>query len=72
MNHKEQNKEYIIITIARCDFPLTGIAAQLLSSLSETEMQTIAQRMAQRSLTQNFWEDFALIVSMALLERKTR
>jgi hypothetical protein len=72
MTSNEWNKDFEIASISRRDLETLGLSSQKVDLLTDTDMQHIAQEMANLYVDHAFWSDLRFIVRIVLAEKEAR
>src|SRR5579859_4225778 len=66
----EWGKDYEIICVSRGDLQTAGLSVQQVDSLTDADMQEIAQELMQLYVDRAFWDDLRFVVRLILAEKE--
>ena len=66
----DPTKDFEIASVSRRDLQSLGLSVQEVDSLSDADMEEIAQEMAHLYIDHAFWQDLKFVVRCFLAERK--
>jgi heme oxygenase len=70
MTPEQWNKDYEVATVSRLDLEELGVAIQQIDSLTDADMQAIAQHMGNAYCENGYWQDLQFAYQLVLEERE--
>ena len=70
MNHTDDLKPYVVLSVCRQDLLDAGLSQEIVSSFSDEDMERLAKELYHRYDLNGFQEDVVFVARMILAERR--